>query len=108
MLGKMVLSVCDEPGHVQFLEYGTTSGTSKWTKGSSIVHSAGHSNEWQWWHPWVVPVVVPVVGGTRGGTRYRWYPWWYPWGSLSMAPHMALAGGHIATRHKHDASLHSD
>jgi hypothetical protein len=45
MLGKMVLSVCDELGHVQLLEYGTTSGTDRWAMGSSIVSSAGDSNE---------------------------------------------------------------
>jgi hypothetical protein len=34
--GKMVMSRCDEPGHVQFLEYGTTSGTGRFGKGSAV------------------------------------------------------------------------
>jgi hypothetical protein len=36
MRDKMVLCACDEPGMMQFLEYGTTSGTGRFGKGSHI------------------------------------------------------------------------
>jgi hypothetical protein len=36
MRDKMVLCACDEPGRMQFLEYGTTSGTGRFGKGSHV------------------------------------------------------------------------
>ena len=36
MIGKMVLCACDENGRTQFLEYGTTSGSGRFGKGSAV------------------------------------------------------------------------
>jgi hypothetical protein len=42
MCGKMVMCACDEPGRMQFLEYGTSSGTGRFGKGS---HISGNDSE---------------------------------------------------------------
>jgi hypothetical protein len=47
MSDKMVMCACDEPGRVQFIEYGTTSGTGRFGKGSTVGDTVGVLEELQ-------------------------------------------------------------